>query len=248
MRSVHESKEHEDNCFITLTYDDKNLPEDRCITKRDMQLFIKRLRKKYAKPIRYFGCGEYGDENARPHYHINLFGHNFEDSELWDNNNDRPHYRSEQLESIWTFGFSTVAPFSFDTAAYTARYVTKKHTGPQAEDAYEYVDKATGQIFVLEPEFALMSRMPGIGKNFFKKYHGDIYPKDFTTMRGVKMRPTKYYDTLMEQDDPEQMAKIKGKRKEVQNRNLEEQWHERQTVKEKCKKAQIKTLTRRYEK
>lgn len=58
--------------FLTLTYEDKNLPSDGHLCKRDLQLFLKRLRK--VNPgIRYYGIGEYGSEFGRPHYHVLLF-------------------------------------------------------------------------------------------------------------------------------------------------------------------------------
>ncbi len=249
MRQVHESQLHEENCFITLTFNDEHLPENRSVSKRDIQLFFKRLRKEnYAKTIRYFACGEYGDDDARPHYHSCLFGHAFRDSELLSHNDGKPMFRSASLEKLWQdkqgnqIGFATVSPFSMETASYVARYVTKKDS---REEAYKYIDKKTGEIIQLEKEFALMSRRPGIGKPWYDKFSGDIYPKDFTTIKGVKMRPPKYYDNLKEKDDPQQMARLKGKRKEVQNSNLEEQWHERQKAKEAVKIAQTKTIKRR---
>ncbi len=253
MRSYHESTLHPKNCMVTLTFNDLNLPEDRCVKKIDIQKFMRRLRKKHDKTIRYFGCGEYGDNNARPHYHICLFNHDFHDKELETNNDDLPVYSSKDLDKLWQNdygelrGFTTVSPFSFDTAAYVARYVTKKWTGDKAEEAYKFLDKETGELYSLDQEFALMSRRPGIGKPWFDKYAGDVYPKDFTTIKGVKMRPPKYYDALHEKLHPEFMYKQKLKRKEVQNNNLEEQYYKRLHAKEAVKKAATKSLKRRLE-
>ena len=78
IRCVHEASLHEDNCFLTLTFNEEHMPENRSINKRDLQLFFKRLRKRYPnKVIKYFACGEYGDERNRPHYHVILFNHDF---------------------------------------------------------------------------------------------------------------------------------------------------------------------------
>ena len=81
-RSLIEAKQWKNNCFITLTYNDKNLPKNGSLYKRDMTLFWKNLRY-YHKgaesriykgreeyPIRYFSCGEYGGEKGRPHYQL----------------------------------------------------------------------------------------------------------------------------------------------------------------------------------
>lgn len=78
VRCHFESLDHANNLFITLTYDDDHLPSDRKLCTRDVQLFFKRYRKALGKSkIRYFGCGEYGPANARPHYHFLIFGGDF---------------------------------------------------------------------------------------------------------------------------------------------------------------------------
>ena len=43
LRCVHEAQVHDENCFITLTYNNENLPKDGSLNKRDFQLFMKRL-------------------------------------------------------------------------------------------------------------------------------------------------------------------------------------------------------------
>lgn len=49
MRCVHEASLHDDNCFVTLTYNDQHIPSDAGLRHRDYQLFMKRLRKAYPK-------------------------------------------------------------------------------------------------------------------------------------------------------------------------------------------------------
>ena len=66
VRCVHEASLHERNCFITLTYNDENLPSDRSLKMKHYQDFMKRLRKRYGEGIRFFHCGEYGSLNQRP--------------------------------------------------------------------------------------------------------------------------------------------------------------------------------------
>ena len=77
-RCVLEAKQYKYNYFVTLTYDDAFLPNRNSLCPKDLQLFIKRLRKHYSKKypgvkVRFLASGEYGDLSWRPHYHIILF-------------------------------------------------------------------------------------------------------------------------------------------------------------------------------
>ena len=75
LRLLHEMAYHERSVFLTLTYSDENLPDDLSISKRHLQLFLKRLRKQSGrKGIKYFATGEYGESTQRPHYHAIVFG------------------------------------------------------------------------------------------------------------------------------------------------------------------------------
>lgn len=66
--------------FVTLTYDDKNIPSDYSVHVRDLQLFFKRLRRRLDKKefkgikIKHLSCGEYGIRRGRPHYHSIILG------------------------------------------------------------------------------------------------------------------------------------------------------------------------------
>ena len=121
MRITHEASQHSDNVFITLTYDSDNLPPDCSLRKSDFQKFIRSLRKRTKKKIRYYHCGEYGDRNNRPHYHAILFGHNFDDwVYLFDSPSGEPIYTSPSLERIWKKGFVTVGTVNFQCAGYVA--------------------------------------------------------------------------------------------------------------------------------
>ena len=122
IRCVHEAQMHEENCFITLTYNKESLPADGSLRKRDFQLFMKRLRKECGEGIRYYMCGEYGAKYERPHYHICLFGYDFKDKYIWDERDKVPLYRSTKLEKLWTLGFSTIGEVTFQSAAYVAPY------------------------------------------------------------------------------------------------------------------------------
>jgi hypothetical protein len=222
MRMVHEASMHSDNCFITLTYNPENLPPDGGLIKKDFQNFMKRLRKHIApKKVRYYHCGEYGDTNNRPHYHAILFGYNFDDwVYLFDSPSGSPIYTSPTLERIWKYGFVTIGEVTFESAAYCARYVVKKIKGKKADEVdketglkpYERINSYTGEISEVLPEYSSMSRRPGIGYNWISTYRSDCYPKDFTTIRGARMKPPKYYDRYLESIDPEMYDDIKAGR------------------------------------
>lgn len=202
VRCVHEASLYEKNCFITLTYDKKYLPENGSLCLEHFQKFMKRLRKRYGSGIRYFHCGEYGDENRRPHYHALLFNHDFMDKTFFSERNGYKAYTSQELSELWQKGFTVVADVSFESAGYVARYSMKKITGEKAK--VHYGD--------LHAEYATMSRRPGIGKNWYLKYAGDVYPNDRVIINGTHTRPPRYYDDLLGKADPSTLALIKIER------------------------------------
>lgn len=238
VRCNHEASLYENNCFITLTYDDHHLPSDGSLHKEHFQKFMKRLRKKFpGSKIRYFHCGEYGDELSRPHYHAILFNFDFQDKEVWKIKQGNTLYRSATLEKLWTFGYSTIGDVTFESAAYVARYCTKKVTGKEAEA--HYGDK--------QPEYTTMSRRPGIAADWFKKYSSDVYPSDQIVIRNnIRCKPPRYYDNLYEVDNPNEMSKIKIKRKTRAEDNPDNS-PERLEVRHNIQKLKAKRLIREYE-
>jgi hypothetical protein len=248
MRCMHEASLYEDNCFITLTYNNDHLPEDGSLNKEHFQKFMKRLRKKHQnKTIRFYHCGEYGEKYRRPHYHAILFNHDFGDKKLFKTEKEIRLYTSKELEELWPYGFNTIGDVTFESAAYTARYIMKKQTGKSAEKHYENVDIETGEIYKILPEYNTMSRRPGIGTEWFKKYNKDVYPKDFVTIRGKKLKPPKFYDRMYEHQYPEDFEKIKDKRVELMNKNWKDNTPDRLRQKEIVKKAQLNKLKRNLE-
>lgn len=186
MRCVCEASLYEKNTFLTLTYNDDNLPADLSLNKRHLQLFMKRLRKRFGNDIRFYAAGEYGDMSLRPHYHIILFNFYPEDAEAI-RLRPVPLFISSTLLKLWPFGYHSFGMVTFDSAAYVARYCTKKITGADADSHYN------GRT----PEFALMSRRPGIGALWLERFSKDVYPDDFVILRdGLKLKPPKYFDCL----------------------------------------------------
>lgn len=126
VRCHFELLKHKQNCFITLTYNDENNPT--VLDKQEMQRFLKRLRKKIApKKIKYFSCGEYGDQKLRPHYHIIIFGYDFQDKQYHGlSPSGKAMFTSEQLRELWPHGNNIVQEANMRTVQYSAKYSTKQ--------------------------------------------------------------------------------------------------------------------------
>jgi len=238
VRCVHESTLYENNCFITLTFNEENVPKDGSLIKNsaDFQKFMKRLRKYTNQKIRFFHCGEYGEKLSRPHHHACLFNYDFPDKKLYTVRNGIRIYTSEILLKLWPYGYHTIGDVTFESAAYIARYVTKKITGSRAEEHYQ------GRV----PEYVTMSRKPGIGKGWLDKFSDDIYPHDYLIVNGNKCKPPKYYDSIYHLTNEKESRRIKAIRAKhaVQN---PENTIARLEVREKVKKSRLTNLKRSYE-
>lgn len=243
---MHENQMHEQSCFITLTMNEEYLASrdnPYSLDKSEFQKFMKRLRKKYGNKIRYFHCGEYGEKNQRPHYHAIIFGMEFEDKELFKVRDEIRLYTSETLAKLWPYGFNTIGEVTMESCAYVARYVTKKIKGEAAAEHYITWDTTTGEGIPIEPEYATMSRKPGIGKTWFEQYKSDVYPHDYVVMNKHEIKPPRYYDNLLSEDE---LRAIKEKRAEQlpevidkYDENMDRLW-----VKEAVKENRLKILIR----
>lgn len=212
--------------FVTLTYandgtelpptyckfDEFGLPTHLSLNKDDVQKFMKRLRKHFSdKRIRFYLAGEYGENTQRPHYHAILFGLQLSDfSDLQSHGRNeigQNYYISDTLANIWKHGFVLLSDVSWKTCAYVARYVTKKVRG-DIQLVYELNNQLS--------EFSLMSRKPGIGKEYL-----DLHPEclDFQNINivtpegGVKIQIPKYFLRQLELTDPERYDLIKKERR-----------------------------------
>lgn len=236
-RCMAEATLHVNNYFLTLTYDNDNLPYpiDKetgeiltknwpTLVKRDWQLFMKRLRKnyKYDNNIRFFMAGEYGSQSARPHYHAIVFGLQLDDLQLYKKTGQGFNlYTSEWLNSIWQHqGYIIIADVTWETCAYTARYIMKKQNGDGAE-IYEKLN--------IIPEFTLMSRRPGIGREFYENNKLDYLRfgelNISTSTGGRKIKSVKYFDKLLEIEYPditkENKEKLQKKMEVIKAKKLE---------------------------
>lgn len=202
VRCMHEAKLYDENSFITLTYDDPHLPPDKSLEYRDFVLFMKRLRRRFfSSRIRFYMCGEYGDETQRPHYHACLFNMGFRDKLFWSDKGGNTLYTSDELTRIWGMGNAFIGELTFQSAAYVARYCMKKITGPGAETHYRVLDLETGEVRQRTPEFAHMSLKPGIGGPWIQKFMTDCYPRGEVIVNGKRAKPPRYYDKMHKAHD-----------------------------------------------
>lgn len=263
---------HDSNCFITLTYSPENLPKYGNLEKSDFQKFMKRFRewlareakkgKKTPPDIKYFYCGEYGDENGRPHFHAIIFDYNFQNPEKiprWqglskgvkhlshDPINNTDLYSSEDLSRLWGLGHASVGTVTYESAHYVARYITKKKFGPLA-DKYEIIDPDTGEIFQKQKEYADMSRQKPIGLEWYKLYKKDLLADDFVvvkTLKGMQKIPMpRYFDKKIELENEHHFKRIKAARKQKALDNKHDNTLQRLNDKRQVKLAQIKNITR----
>jgi len=246
-RCVHEAALHDQNSFITLTYAPEHLPTDGSLIKWHFQDFMKRLRKsRYPQTIRYFMCAEYGEKFSRPHYHACLFGVDFPDKDPIKESEGIILYNSPALDEIWGLGYTSIGDVTFETAAYTARYITKKITGDQAHNHYQTTCAHTGNLITLEPEYTSMSLKPGIGADWLEKYKTDVYPSDYIIHRGKKIKVPRYYDKIMELEGTDIEA-IKKLRKKKAAKFKDDNTPERLAVREQVKTIKFNQLSRSYE-
>jgi hypothetical protein len=285
IRCMHEASLYENNCFITLTYNNENYPQYGSLVKSHLQDFIRSLRKyvkthrwngqvyelnppisiwnkrkkKYEKravqcyeTIRFYACGEYGDELQRPHYHAILFNCDFLDKVIYSQRNGVDLYYSPTLEHIWGKGFATVGNVTFDSAAYVARYVLKKQkvsekSPENVKTHYMVTDPMTGEIHNLEPEYTNMSRKPGIAHDWFEKWSGDVFPSDEVIHQGRTLRTPRYYDDLYKQAHEPELKEVKEKRLARAREMRYDNTKERLAAKEKVALARLNLNSRSYE-
>lgn len=191
-----------DKChFITLTYDDENLPAGKVfrpsLDPKDLTDFMKRFRIQAERDyniqnIRFYACGEYGSKGLRPHYHLLVYGITLPDlKEFFLNKMHQQIYTSEWVSKIWGKGLVSIGGLDWRCAAYVARYVMKKQKGQGAASYYE----ERGIV----PEFVRMSLKPGIGLPYFEAHAEEIYKNDNIVLPPIDgnkhiVKPPRYFD------------------------------------------------------
>lgn len=226
IRMVHEAQRHEENSFLTLTYNDEHLPSTKNLSYRALTLFIKRLRRqlsktRYNQKWKYYAVGEYGENFSRPHYHIILFGFDFsyklrykgiENSKtLSFVKNEKPYFKSTFLNDLWGQGHCDIGEVNYNTCMYVAKYVTKKVNGRNKAEHYTRMNEY-GELISVEPEKSQMSRKNAIGKEWLQQFWSDVYTQDSVFHQGKRLKVPKYYDKWLEKNNPDLFQQIKEER------------------------------------
>lgn len=218
--------------FITLTYDDDHVPgmitktgeimrkvqytwkpgEERpssvqILLYEDIQKFLKRLRKAYRGKLRYFVAGEYGEQTARPHYHMILYGWKPTDLENLYKIHHNGYYTSEWLKNLWGMGQIQIAQAVPETYRYVAGYVTKKMYEIDGKKANAYYE--LGQT----KPFACMSLKPGLGDKYYQEHKKEIWQQGYIQCtNGKRAQIPRYYEKQMEAENPQRLWRIKQNR------------------------------------
>lgn len=235
VRCMHEASLHEANCFITLTYDESNLPGFGSLVKEDFRGFMKRLRRRHDDiRIKFFAAGEYGKRGGRPHYHSCLFNFDFADKTPWTVRKGFQVWRSRELESLWPQGQSEIGSLTFESAAYVARYLVKS---PRWK---EVVDNETGEIVPRVHEYAVMSRRPGLAAGWHDRYGREVADGDSVVVRGRECKPPRFYDKRLQLSDPLLYEEVKLERE--LGRRRDDETPERLAVREVVCRSKLNTF------
>ncbi len=220
--------------------------------------------------MRLFMCGEYGimcrhglavmenDDGiplcmdgsgckmGRPHFHAILFNISFPDMVVCGRGKgDILYYTDLDLVKLWQKGFVTIGQVNMDSAGYVARYAIKKITGKIAQDHYLTMND-DGIFSSVTPEFSTQSNRPGIGAKWFDNFSSDVFPSDDVPLpgAGVYKKVPRYYQILMERDDPKMIEEVKLERSKFMIDHKEEFTPDRLIAKYNVKKVQVSSLKR----
>lgn len=181
-RCLHELESWENSSFITLTYNQQWVPLGRGMVREpslcvsDLQNFIKKIRKHYPWQIKYYACGEYGETNGRPHYHMILFGVPLKDA--------------VNLHHLW--GMCDPEAYKAGTATtdsiqYTAQYITKKHLGKKGKLYYQ--EKG------IVPPYQVASH--NLGATWARKHQHQLWQDMCIYVQGKPHAIPRYYRKLL---------------------------------------------------
>lgn len=180
---MQEEKVSRSACFLTLTYDTATVPiTDKGfmnLQKRDIQLFMKRLRKSNEHKLKYYLCGEYGGKTFRPHYHALLF------------NAELP-----TIQPAWPLGSIHYGSVTGASVGYTLKYMAK----PSRIPLHKNDDR--------QKEFSLMSKGLGSNylTPAMKKYHlSDLLNRMYCNLEdGKKISMPRYYKNKIYEEQQRQ--------------------------------------------
>lgn len=200
--------------------------------KQFMKNFRQIMKREYNQDgIRFMACGEYGEEGRRPHYHLIIFNAdlpsetfyaphvNFQKNTSWKNTIIERAWGRDDKKHKEAKGICDISEANWNNIAYTARYITKKQYGKEAEDFYaaqgeeiEFFRTSNGGG-IKDPK----NNPGGIGKPYYDLHKEEIYKIDKILIRNKKgshwVTPPKYFDDLYERECPEAFEEIKKRRR-----------------------------------
>lgn len=174
--------------------------------KRDLQMFVDRLRKRNVraggKHTKYFAGGEYGDQFDRPHYHLIVF-------------NILPEVKLK-LQEIWPFGWVDVRKVTGSRIKYTTKYIFKRYDARDAKEPFHIVSQGMGSNYV---------------NSRTKKYHQQTGKTGVRDTDGWMKRMPRYYKDKIW---PEEEFPGKKRADELHNnsKKMLEYWQEWSKLKE----------------
>lgn len=270
-RMMKENKEANSGYFVTLTYNEENIPlvdvwnfDIGTLYRPDLVNFIKRLRTNVAKwtyvsddwfkksektgkwspKVRYFACGEYGKYGNRPHYHIILWNLPTDFVE-----EDPVHGKiySDLLDSTWSKGIVDVGTVTEASCHYVAKYTLD----PLVNENWRILDQE------IQKPFAVMSRNPGIGNSYvtdeIKRHFRDSKVSFTLSDEGHKKPLGRYYKEKIFEDYPgekrimqENCVRIANGKEKIRRSRFEteqEYWEDKRIEKE-VSDRKIKEITK----
>ena len=146
------------------------------------------MRRAYKSKLRFFCAGEYGEQTARPHYHMILYGWEPKDLKQLYKIHHNGYYTSEWMQKLWGNGQIQIAQAVPETYRYVAGYVTKK--------MYEIDGKKANAYYELgrQKPFACMSLKPGLGDTYYQEHKEEIWRQGY--IQCTNGRQDRYRDTM----------------------------------------------------
>jgi len=183
---------HQQNTFITLTYDDTHLKSSSDNLRDDIQKFFKRFRKAVKKKIRYIYSVEYGSKTLRPHFHAIIFNHDFKNQVMVrKTKKGYPLFTSDELKKLWKLGHHSIGEANVKTAYYIASYALKKHSA---------VNEETGEIV---SDYMRCSKRPAIGLNYLIQNRKQLIHSGIALPR--------YYQKKLKDIDPDLLEQYENR-------------------------------------
>jgi hypothetical protein len=249
IRARHEMSLHNHNCFLTLTYDEDNLDSE-FTDIRPFQNFMKSLRKKIKKKIRYMVSHEYGEKKHRPHHHVIIFGYNPTNQQpIRKTKKGYTLYTSDDISKLWEHGYHSIGEANEKTAYYIASYALKgkSHSFYNSE----------GEFITVTDSFNCSTR-PAIGFNYFVKnyeqilFSGELVPRYYEK----KIKEYSEYKYISDRytfplDKPKKKCSKCGKRHVRYPKNTKHLLNSKKTLDERLKilkdSKKLKLILQEYE-